>query len=129
MHYQRWSKHGDPSIVLPGGREGSRKYTLNYEYFDDIRTPDQAYWLGFITADGGVVKNSKTYSLRLELAECDVEHVQFFAQAMGSNKPIWHRRGCAGISLDSWRLLESWSASESRSAKVPPSARGMGPAT
>ena len=106
-HWTRWSKHGDPSIVLPGGREGSRKYTLNHEYFKDIATPEQAYWLGFLAADGGVIKNAKTYALRLELAEVDADHVQLFADAMGSDKPLWHRRGCAGVSLDSWRLVET----------------------
>jgi len=105
--WQRWNKHGDPSIVLPGGREGSRKYTLNHAYFEDITTPEQAYWLGFLTADGGVIKNAKTYALRLELAEVDAEQVQMFADAMGSNKPLWNRRGCVGVSLDSWRLVES----------------------
>lgn len=106
-HYQRWAKHGDPSVVLPGGREGNRRYTLNHGYFDDIRTPEQAYWLGFITADGGVIKSAKTYALRLELAKKDAEHVQMFADSMGSDKPLWNRRGCTGISLDSWRLAES----------------------
>ena len=107
MHWQRWHKHGDPNIVLPGGREGSRKYALNHEYFEDIATPEQAYWLGFLTADGGIIKNAKTYALRLELAEKDGEHVRLFVQAMGSDKPPWNRRGCVGISLDSWRLVES----------------------
>ena len=106
-HYQAWRLHGDPLIKLPPGREGSRKYTLNDSYFDEITTQEQAYWLGFIAADGGVVINAKTYALRFELAECDAEQVQLFAQAMGSDKPLWHRRGCAGISLDSWRLVES----------------------
>ena len=106
-HYQRWNKHGDASIVLPGGREGSRKYTLNHTYFEDIDTPEQAYWLGFLAADGGVVIGAKTYALRLELAEVDAEQVQTFAIAMGSNKPLWNRRGCVGVSLDSWRLVES----------------------
>src|ERR1039458_3704339 len=27
MHWQRWRKHDDPAVVLPGGREGNRKYT------------------------------------------------------------------------------------------------------
>jgi hypothetical protein len=106
-HYQRWQKHGDPTIVLPGGREGGRKYTLNHEYFDNIATPEQAYWLGFLTADGGVIIGAKTHALRLELAEIDAEQVKMFATAMGSDKPLWNRRGCVGVSLDSWRLVES----------------------
>jgi hypothetical protein len=122
-HYQRWKKHGDPGIVLPGGREGSRKYSLNHEYFEDITTPEQAYWLGFLVADGTVIKTAKTYALRLELAERDAAHVQLFADAMGSDKPLWSRRGCAGVSLDSWRLvasLERLGVGQRKSATVKP---------
>lgn len=122
-HYRRWAKHGDPSIVLPGGREGNRKYTLNHEYFEDLATPEQAYWLGFLAADGGIIKNAKTYALRLELAEDDREQVQAFTHAMGSNKPLWNRRGCVGVSLDSWRLvasLERLGISQRKSAIVQP---------
>lgn len=107
MHWQRWRKHDDPAVVLPGGREGNRKYTLNHEYFDSITTPEQAYWLGFIAADGGIIITPRSYALRLELAEVDAAHVQLFADAMGSDKPLWNRRGCVGVSLDSWRLVES----------------------
>lgn len=105
-HYQRWRKHGDPHIVKRG-REGSRKYTLNHEYFDNIDTADQAYWLGFITADGGIIKSDKTTALRIELAAYDAEHIRIFCRAIGSNKPLWYRETFAGVSLDSWRLVES----------------------
>lgn len=99
--------HGDPSVVLPPHRKGNRKYALDEGYFDDVSTPEKAYWLGFITADGGIIRNAKTNALRLELAEKDAEHVQRFADALGSDKPLRFNRGCIGISLDSWYLVES----------------------
>ncbi len=107
MHYQRWAKHGDPSTALPGGREGCRKYTLHHEYFDDIATQEQAYWLGFITADGGIIRSGRTFALRMMLAERDAAHVQRLADALGSDKPPQTRRGSTSVSFDSWRLVES----------------------
>lgn len=105
-HYRRWRKHGDPLIVLPGGREGSRRYTLNASCFDEITTEEQAYWLGFITADGGIIESGRTYALRVELAEADADHIRLLTAALGSNKPPWTRTGLIGVSLDSWRLVE-----------------------
>lgn len=106
-HWRAWRKHGDPLVNLVSGREGSRRYNLNESYFDEIATEAQAYWLGFIAADGGVIKNSKTFALRVELAERDGGHVQRLADALGSDKPLWSRRSFVGCSFDSWRLVES----------------------
>lgn len=105
-HYQRWSKHGDPLIVLPPAREGVRRYTLNESYFDEMAAEEQAYWLGFITADGGIIRSGRTFALRLELAEIDGEHVRRLADALGSNKPVCSRPGFVYASFDSWRLVE-----------------------
>jgi ribosomal protein S27AE len=106
--YQRWQKHGDPNVVLPPSLPPvTRKYTLNHEYFNDIRTPEQAYWLGFITADGGVIRDSKSFTLRLELAKKDAEHVRLFAQALGSDTPVRPSRGSVYVPLNSRQLVES----------------------
>jgi Staphylococcus phage endonuclease len=105
-HYARWRKHGDPSVILRG-REGSRRHSLNHAYFDDVSTSEQAYWLGFITADGGIIKGDRTNALRVELAEKDRAHVELLCRALGSSKTLWTRRGCVGVSFDSWRLVES----------------------
>ena len=37
---------------IPRTRVGIRKYKLNEEYFDNIDTPNKAYILGFLYADG-----------------------------------------------------------------------------
>jgi hypothetical protein len=106
-HYERWRKHGDASIVLCSGREGSRKYSLKHDYFDNIVSSEQAYWLGFIVADGCVIDSKKTHALRVELAEKDRGHVRLLADSLGSDKPLQQHRGCVSISLDSWCLVES----------------------
>lgn len=41
------------------------------DYFEKIDTPDKAYFLGFIFADGSIVKNKKSYTLRIEINKND----------------------------------------------------------
>lgn len=54
------------------------KYTYNSNYFNVIDTPEKAYWLGFIAADGCVSINSKTNSgeLTIKLQISDNDHLK-----------------------------------------------------
>ena len=40
--------------------------SFNDSYFNSISTPNQAYWLGFIYADGTVVCNAETRNYELQ---------------------------------------------------------------
>lgn len=51
-----------------------RKYTFDYRCFENLTTEAQAYWLGFIMADGCVFNNS----LRIELHRRDRSHLEKF---------------------------------------------------
>lgn len=68
-----------------------RKYTLNEGFFEDMATAEQAYWLGFLAADGNIGDDGR--AVRLQLAECDTEHVRMFVRALGSNSLVTHRPG------------------------------------
>lgn len=59
-------------------------YQLNHDYFRKVDNQEQAYWLGFLAADGQVTGNA----VRLGLAIKDQDHVERFAQAVSSNTPI-----------------------------------------
>lgn len=120
MHWRRWRKHGDPSVILPhagGNREGNlRKRTLNQEYFDDIATPEQAYWLGFFTADGSVMRGKRSYLLRLALKESDQDHVRAFRDALGGDHELKlrdteryaaTRSNTVSVTISSKHMLES----------------------
>ena len=48
-----------------------RKHTLDENYFDVIDTPNKAYILGFLYADG--YNSIDKYTIRLQLQECDYE--------------------------------------------------------
>lgn len=72
------------------------KYYYNKDYFSKIDTPDKAYWLGFLYADGCIIryyKNDKLKSMSLELTLCseDKHHLQKFIDCLESNVPIHDR--------------------------------------
>lgn len=53
-------------------------YHYNKEYFKQIDTPEKAYWLGFIAADGNVRKD--LLKLRIELNIRDYHHLEKFRE-------------------------------------------------
>lgn len=59
-----------------------RKVNFNQDYFEVIDTPEKAYWLGFIAADGCIAKTDSTVTrpnrLFLNVTEGDKEHLQKF---------------------------------------------------
>lgn len=75
------------------GLSKAKVQDYNRRYFQDINTPEKAYWLGFIFADGWIRKGhgrngSTSYELGIELSVTDREHLVKFANAIGmdSNK-------------------------------------------
>jgi len=106
-HYRRFKVHGDPSVVAKTSIDKRwRKYSVDHGYFDQIDTPDKAYWLGFITADGCVTRTAKGSSLDLTLAEVDAGHLSKYAVALGSDAPMAvATQGCVRIRIHSQRLV------------------------
>jgi DNA invertase Pin-like site-specific DNA recombinase len=64
----------------------------NPGYFDQIDTPDKAYWLGFLGADGcvtGFTRGTKTYlRLQVKLARKDRDHLVTLHKALRARRPI-----------------------------------------
>ena len=111
-HYHRFHVHGDPNIVGKVGNNGNqRKYSVNREYFKEIDTPEKAYWLGFLAADGSITNNPGGFCLSLELAECDASHVLKFARAIGSDAPVSpSRQNCVRTRINCWQMVEDLAA-------------------
>ena len=65
---------------------GSRKYTINENYFDNIDTQNKAYILGLLYADGYNSMNKQT--IRLQLQESDYEILEKIRIEINSNKPL-----------------------------------------
>ncbi|MDY4819492.1 MAG: LAGLIDADG family homing endonuclease [Bacilli bacterium] len=59
--------------------------TFNSDYFANITQPNQAYWLGFIYADGWVCNNSarSNYELGIELCKTDKQQLIDFNNELG----------------------------------------------
>ena len=73
-------------------RRGSseyRIYSLNESYFDEINTPNKAYILGFLYADGNVSK--KKYRIQLSLQEGDVEILNRIKEELNSGAPLVYK--------------------------------------
>lgn len=62
-------------------------------YFDEINSADKAYWLGFIYADGYVIKKeeSRNYELGIELNRNDEYHLQKFNKELGGVHAIYQK--------------------------------------
>jgi intein/homing endonuclease len=62
----------------------------NDNAFEKINSPDQAYWLGFITADGFINYNkiNGNYELGIELKSSDQPHLEKFKKFLNSNAVI-----------------------------------------
>lgn len=64
----------------------ARKYHLNENYFDIIDTPNKAYCLGFLAADGCNFTKKSTISMSLE--EDDKEILEKMRTEMGNEHPL-----------------------------------------
>ena len=61
----------------------------NPNYFNEIDTPDKAYWLGFLGADGCVTGFARGYPrLQVKLARKDRDHLVKLHKALKARRPI-----------------------------------------
>lgn len=67
-----------------------RKYTINENYFDNIDTPNKAYILGLLFADG--YNNEHKGEIRLSLQEKDKDILEKIRSELNYNKPLSFRK-------------------------------------
>ena len=67
--------------------EWNKQYELNEDIFQTIDSPEKAYWLGFIVADGGI-DQSQSGKLEIGLHIKDKKHLEKFQRFLQSNLPI-----------------------------------------
>ena len=99
------------------------KYQVDGSYFTDIDTPDKAYWLGVLAADGCVSNAGNKWRLELMLAEKDCDWLQSFRTAISSTHPIRSVFGgfgtpCCKLAITNQSLCVSLLALEFKSSAV-----------
>lgn len=71
-------------IERRGKNEAYRKYHFDEHVFDEIDTPEKAYWIGFLYADGYINRTSLRLNINIE----DKSHVEKFNSFLDSDYPI-----------------------------------------
>lgn len=68
--------------------EATRKYAFDEDYFEKIDTEEKAYWLGFIYADGSLIKQTYGNMLKIDLSVVDEKHLYKLRECMNSDIDI-----------------------------------------
>ena len=70
-------------------------------FFNLINTEEKAYWLGFIYADGSMIKRPRgKYITVIDISEKDSKHLQKFANVFNKQvKPFTHPKGSKLVRL------------------------------
>lgn len=80
----------DSGTTIRTNDESIRKYSANYNYFDNIDTPNKAYILGFLYADGCNYMNNSTFTYHwiLQLNRNDREILERMKNELEYSGPI-----------------------------------------
>lgn len=91
INYKTYKNHAIRLGVFTTNQSGkgesknrSRKYNIDDSIFNKITNVEQAYWLGFIAADGSIVGNSLKFMLKAD----DANHLRKFLDFAKSDYPI-----------------------------------------
>lgn len=87
------------AVQLKANRIGiklEKKYYYDKNYFEEITTPNQAYWLGFFYADGYVIKTKANAEAAIELQKSDAEHLRKLNNCIGGNVEVGFRKRSGG---------------------------------
>jgi len=82
-----------------------RKYSANYKFFKTIDTEQKAYWLGFIMADGCVIKGKYSRLLDLTLKAEDRNHLQKFLDDINGNYRIEEEKNRYKVRIHSLDMI------------------------
>ena len=102
------------NITIRNNSDARRKLSLNQSIFSEI-TPNSAYWVGFLMADGGICNTT----ISLSLAITDIFHILKFKAFMGAGQKVikskpktfgkYIDKGQVGISVHSSTMVDDLS--------------------
>ena len=119
----------EEGITLRSHRDSKKQYEYDETYFSQIDTPDKAYWLGFLYADGYITKPKQGNPV-LGICLAEPEPIEKFKKALKSNLPIRSYKKVNGYSDKSieYRIafhskqmvedLEKWGCVERKTFKL-----------
>lgn len=78
------------NIEIRTQRETSRKFTCNESYFEEVNSPEKAYWIGFLLADGFIESKRKNGSQKfgVTLSSVDCRHLELLNECLESTYEI-----------------------------------------
>lgn len=79
-------------------RERTSKYQANYNVFENIDTPEKAYWLGFLAADGCNYQREHNASIIVNIHQQDISHLMKFKEFCQADAEIVTYTATAGFS-------------------------------
>lgn len=83
---------------LSEARRNYLEYTIDENVFENIDSPDKAYWLGVMYSDGYICKKKYTNSFGLTVSEKDFEWVEKFKTFLNYNGEIKVYKGTSALS-------------------------------
>ena len=78
-------------------KKDNHKYYADYGKFEIIDTPEKAYWLGFIAADGCNYQRKGNATVVINISQKDISHLEKFKKFMNSNVNIHKFTQSAGF--------------------------------
>lgn len=91
-------------------RRAVRRSTVKkHDYFQEINTPEKAYWLGLLIADGSVVRQdrrNRSPVVALELQAKDKYLLEMFRDAIEGSFALTPSRGCFRINFSSKKMVQ-----------------------
>lgn len=94
------------------GQRNSHKYKADYRKFQTIDSPEKAYWLGFIAADGCNYERDYNATVLINISQVDREHLEKFKIFMNSDVIIQDHIQTEGFSNNSKMSKISFNSKE-----------------
>lgn len=79
-------------------------YKINPKFFNKINSPEKAYFLGLLYADGNNYKKDGIHQVSLELLKEDEKVIKLLASSLETNKPIKYRK--AKVDKNGFKIKE-----------------------
>lgn len=84
------------SRTLSEARRKNLNFTLNEDIFSDIDSPDKAYWLGVMYADGYIMETKYTNKFGISVKQSDKEWLEKFSTFLNYGEVHEYREGKTG---------------------------------